>query len=755
MIIKKRSGELQEFDPSKILSRLRKQSIGLQVQFDRIAIEVQQLLYSGISTKEIDFNAAKIAASYITTHPDYSILASRLMSTRLEKELNQPYIERCGKYLHPSIIKKIDEWKVTAGLIPSLDYFGINSMMSIYAIRNDSQPIELPSEVYFRVALFLSNTKEDFENLYQQLIDKKISLASPILINAGRTTGGLISCSLNTLKEDSREGIIATLDDISAGSKNAAGIGLWIGNLRSSRTLYGGRAKAGGVIKFAKILNGWMNFFQQSENKRGAAALYTDIWHLDLFDFINLRSKNGSDDTTAKDLFTAISVPDLFWKRLEKDETWSLFCPHQVKEKFKFNLYDYHGEEFENKYLKVEQSDIFRLTYSTKDVMLKISKAQVERGTPYIFNRDTANKNYNLSHLGVLKGLNLCIEFTGYHDSEQSAQCDLGAIPLHNHTKDKEVDWDSLKHSVQLLTKVLNTVIDKNEWSYPSARIGGINQRNIGIGIVGLADLALELDLPFTSAEMKKVNRNIQEYIYFHAIKASNELAKKSKNIPKTILDSPLIQKGQLCFNWDIKTFISKSLWRELVEDVKQYGVMNSLFCCNMPTASTSTLLGCTESFEPLSNLVLSRNTISGEFIVINRYLVNDLLAIGMWNEDVLNQIIKDESVKNLNLPLSQEASKHFKDKYQTIWEISQKELIDMASDRQLFVDQSQSMNLYWNEGDLSKIVSSLVYGWKKGLKTGVYYTRVKPALSPDKNLAFKMLKDKPKTNIECINCSV
>ena len=765
MEIKKRNGELQEFDPSKILNRIKKQCEGLTVDFTQIVIEVQQLLYNGITTEQIDIESARIAGSYSTVHPDYSILAARLYVSRLHKELlKTDYFDRCSFMLDDNIEKKANLWKVTPNydVDYNFDYFGVSAVLTIYSIKDGNlKPIELPSEVWFRVCLNLAESKEEFELFYNELSAKLSSGASPILINSGLKKGGMISCSLNTLNDDSTEGIHFTLGEIAKMSRDSAGIGLWTGNLRSMNTLYANRGKAGGIVKFAKILQEWIRFFKQNENKKGAIAIYTDIWHMDLYEFLELRSKNGADESTAKDIFTALSVPDLFYKRVIAKEKWSLFCPHQVKQKFGFNLYDFVGDEFESKYKEVEASNISRITYPAMDVIMKCVKHMVERGTPYLFNRDNANKNYNLSNLGVLKGLNLCIEFMGYHDSDTSAQCDLGAIPVHKHVKNRKVDYESIAKSVQILTRLLNRVIDKNRWSSPTALKGGLEQRNIGIGIAGLADLAAILDLPFTSSEFKQINKNIAEVIYFNAIQASRDYYKYYLTVDvgfeeKIVNQTPLVKEGKLHFDLETtETFIPKQEWQSLLSEVKK-GVSNSLLVCYMPTASTSILLGCNEAFEPFQDLLFSRVTILGEFTIFNKYLVQDLIRYNVWNDKIRLEIISNESIQNINFGLPLEIEKRLKEKYLTIWELKQKDLIDMAADRQLFTDQSQSMNLYWKEGDANKIINALIYGWSKGLKTGVYYTRVKPQTSSDKKLAFKTIKEvvKKNDNFECFGCS-
>ena len=765
MKIVKRNGQKVDFNPNKILTRLKTQAKGLKVDFTQVAIDTQQSLYDGITTREIDEQAAAIAASFTTIHPDHNTLAARILSSSMRKNLaDTPYADRVTDHLQPGIPDKVAE--LLDGSLPpvELDYPGILGNNVSYSPKNkDGEPLETPSESLMRIAVTLGQSKEEVEEYYTAMTLGGASMASPVRRNAGKNTGALISCSLNHLKDDSRQGIHSTMGDIAAGSKDGAGIGLYVGNLRSSETLYANEGRAGGVVKLAKFTNEWMRFFRQSETRRGQAALYTDIWHRDVEVFLDLKNKAGSDETTTKDLFIALSVPSLFYQRVSGFKTWSLFCPHDVFKKYGKRLADVHGEEFNTFYQECEASDLPRKEIPAKDLMTKVLKIQAERGLPYIFNRDHANTRYNLSHLGTLKGLNLCIEFTGYHDAEQAAQCGLASVALHycvDRTR-KTFDYVKLMRTVTTLTKMLNRIIDINKWSYPAAEKGGTEQRNIGIGMAGLADTAALLDLAYDSDEFAAINRNIQEVMYYAAVNASADLAKETpERITDTIKNSPLVQQGQLTFDLTTTdTFIPKSDWLKLIEKVKAQGVINCLFCCNMPTASTSIVLGCNEAFYPFIGLMYSRTTVSSTYSICNPYMVKDLEEMGMWNNEVRDSIARNNSVQQLPLPgVDPDRVAHFKQKFKTVYEISTKKFIDMAADRQIFCDQSQSMNLHWKKGDITKMLKALLYGDKKGLTTGVYYTKIPPAASPDQALGIKTTvapSTKPQdSDIECMNCS-
>lgn len=915
MFVKKRSGELQEFDPTKILQRIQTQAQGLKVDSTHVYLQINNVLYDGVSTTEIDMEAARLSATFTSTHPDYSKLASNLVVSRLHKELStggDNWLTRIPQATANAFTEKTKKWGKTLddllygyGYDYYYDYFGIQTFIKAYGLKNNKVLVELPCEMYARVAVLVSDTYDEYREVYDALLQKKISVATPILLNASTERNTLISCSLNTLKSDSKDGIFDTLRDVGTMSSDAAGIGLWNGNQRSKNTQYRQKGKAGGHVKFAKMLNENLQFFCQSENRRGAAALYNDLWHRDIIDHLNIRKQTTKETKAARDLFPAVCIPDLFYKRLLQDEnqTWSLFCPHESLKYLDKPLYETWGEEFEKRYIALEQSDCSRDTISCKELMTEIVSSAAETGTPYIFNRDTVNRTYNQSNWGVSKSSNLCvapetqiltkegyitignnenkevevwngiewsstvikktgsnqkllkivfsndsvlhcteyhkfydwknnevranqlyegfslepfqledgsshkihvvsvedinrfddtycvteplrnrvvfnhiltgncIEYQGYSDAENSAQCCLCSIPVHNFvekimtngTERLIFGFTEYQKAVMLAVRVLNKVIDLNEWSTETARKAGMEQRTIGIGYAGLADLALKLDMAFTSKEFAALNEMLAAHMYVYAIEASCQLAEenpeKAKALTK-IQETPLAKGIFHCSDEDLKKHGFH------VEGIRQgilaRGLMNSLLIAPMPTASTSILLSCNEGFEGLSDLIISRETVSGTFTFFNKYLVQDLEEKGFWCKELADEILVKESLSDIDL--SAYATKeytnddiaHLKEKYKTMWEIPMRTYIDLCAARQKYVDQGMSMNLYFKEASLSKIMSAYVYGWKMGLKTGAYYTKVKPAGNADKKLAVTFIEKKVKpanSMFECFNC--
>lgn len=773
MQIIKRNGDSEQYNPNKILNRLKIQSRGLSVDYTQVFLDVQQGVYDNITTLEIDEIAANVSASYVQVHPDYSILASKLIVSRLQKELDGEWETRCESLLDESVIVKKQFWNVLPNYDKDyiFDYFGITTFIKVYGLKIEDKIVELPSEMFFRVALYLADTKKEFEEYYEGLCSQKISLATPILLNAGTKNSSMISCALLSLKNDSLEGIDKTFHNINKLSKDAAGIGLWIGNLRSNQSRVGGRGKAGGVIRFAKMLDEHMKFFNQRGSRPGSAALYLDVWHRQIEDFLELRLPEGDEGLRARDLFLSVVINDLFYKKCQLDEDWYLFDPNDIKNLGLTPLYELLGEEFEKNYNQLihlaNENKISFKKVKAIDILHKITHSQIKTGLPYVFNKENANKGYNQSNWGVCKSSNLCIEYIGFSDKNNEAQCCLGAVVLPKHINKKGVQYDKIIESSGLLCEMLNKVIDKNKWSTKAARETGINQRTIGVGLAGLADVYAILDLPFISEKSKEINKKIMESIHYGAILKSCELANKSE-IKKTnskINGTPLA-KGK--FHWEYYDNVETTLdWDNLREDIKKYGIFNSLLCCLMPTAGTSILLGCNEMFEPFMYNLVIRETLGGEFVIINKYLVKDLEAIGLWTADVRQEIIiNNGSIQNIDFHSMKQSSniliedgriEFLKEKYKTIWEIPQKELINMASDRQPFLDQSQSLNLYITNPSYSKLANALIYGWTKKLKTGSYYIRTESKLNTNKNLAIKIekKKEKPKDSLfECVGCS-
>lgn len=775
MKIVKRNGESTNFSPNKILTRIKQTGKGLKIDADVLAIEVQTYLYDGITTIAIDDQIAKLAAQYCVNHPDYSTLATRIISSKLHKDLGtgvEAWKARLGKLLKPEVFEKQAKWDVHPDYIydETFDFLGISSFVTIYGVKDEhydrirdiktEKLVELPTEMMFRVSLYLSESKEEFEQRYADLIGRCYGGATPVLMNAGTPNSSMISCSVNELMGDSLEGIHESLRSIGKMSKDGAGIGFWAGRLRSEKTRYSNKGKAGGIMRFAKMLDSHLRFFKQNENRRGKGALYLNIWHRDLFRFIELASKEGTDDTTAKELMIALIINDLFYKRLigmaeyqgtdtvdgtlETKRLWSLFCPHDVAEIMGFNLYDYYGEEFEKRYIECEQNkELPRTTIDCDTVIRWICNMQSQSGLPYVLNIDNVNRANNQDNYGVIKMSQLCIEIVQYTDVDLSAQCCLGAMLLMAFVKNGKFDFEALREKTASLNYMLNRVIEKNDWSNEYAKKGGMSQRATAIGVAGLADVFYTLNISFDSPEAKELNKRIFETIYYGAIEGSVKYRKENpqffdEEISKMLAGTGV---GRGHFTWQNYEDAEPTMdWDSLRAEVLKYGVSNSMFCATMPTASSSTLAMQNEMYEPMQDIAVIRKTISGEFPFINKYLVKDIEAKGILYEELLTEIKFKNSVQNVlfeKYTNDTEWIANIRAKYKTIWETSQRTLISLAADRQRFIDQAQSMNLYWADPTLKKLMSALIDGWKLGLKTGVYYTKTKPKIQADKSLGF------------------
>lgn len=767
MKIKKRNGELVEFNPNKILTRLKSTAKGLKVDYTNIAIEVQSVLYDNITTKQIDEEIARISASYSVNHPDYSYLASKITASRLQKELGtgvESWKNRLESILPSEIFIKQAKWEVEPDYSYdfTLDFIGISTFITVYGTKiNKKTLVELPTELMFRVALFLSESKEEFEERYNDLITREYGTATPVFTNAGTSNNTMISCSVNELMDDSLEGIHDTLKSISQMSKSGSGIGLWASNLRSMYTSYSNKGKAGGIQKLAKIVNEHLRFFKQNEDRRGKCALYNNIWHRDIFEFLDLAKKEGSEETTARDLLLAIGVNDLFWKRLIKDQDWSLFCPHEIKKYKNYNLYDFHGAEFEERYLECENDErLNKKVVSSKELMEKIGGLQVSAGIPYIFNIDNTNAVNNQENYGIIKMMQLCIEICQFTDSKTSAQCCLGSIILAKYIKNGKIDYEGIRKASLKLNYTLNRVLDRNEWVNEYAYNGGYFQRATAIGMCGLADLLYQLKVPFESEEAKIINRQIAENIYYGAIEGSIKY-RKENNIPKEVtdlIDQTNVGKGIFVFEKYNESVPLTLDWNELRKEVLEFGVSNSMFIADMPTATSASLASVNEMFEPIQDLAMVRETVAGSFAMLNKHMIKDLEEKGIFSDKLMLEIKSSKSLKEINLEKYTEDLEwinNFRNLYKTVWEISQKKLIELSAIRQRFTDQSQSLNLYWEEPTLSKITNAMIYGWQQGLKTGVYYTKTRTKLEADKKLGIQLETEKPKDSLfDCLGCS-
>jgi ribonucleoside-diphosphate reductase alpha chain len=614
-----------------------------------------------------------------------------------------------------------------------------------------------------RVALWVTNTYEEAVEYYNSLSNQRISKATPIMINAGTRVPQLASCVLHYNNSDSREGLLKTLNDISTYSSDAAGIGLSMSNIRSKESrIKSSGGFAGGLLKYLKIVNESLRFFNQQGRRPGSAAIYLEPWHRDIMDLLEIKKNTGAEELRARDLFTALWIPDNFMRAVKDNEDWYLFCPNEIIKSGIKPLQECFGDEYEKNYQKAVDLGIGRKV-KAQEIWSKIIESQVETGVPYLCAKDSANKKTNHQNIGVIKQSNLCNEIYQYTDEETTAICTLSSIVLKNFIIDGKFDYKLLIEEVRKAVRALNNVIDKNNYSTQKGLKGGLEQRAIAIGTQGLADVFYLMDYIFTSEEAKSLNKNIFEAIYFAAITESNDLCKKGIREPYKFFEGSPMSKGIFQFDmWGLDESDLFLNWEKLKEEVKEYGVCNSLFTAQMPVASSAKITGSFEMTEPAHSALFNRRVVGGEIMIVNKYLINDFEKIGVWCEDLKNEIIMNEgSIQNINFnqyldPEDKNYNKkvkrieHLIPKYKTIWEISQRELIDMAADRAPFIDQSQSMNIYMANPTLSKITSSHFHSWEKGLKTLCYYVRTKAISTGAKHLAVDVSKiQKPKTNVE------
>lgn len=695
MKIIKRDGTKQSFMPNKILSRLKTQSKGLKVKPDKLFQRVVPHIKDGMTATDIDEIIAFQAADLQIEHPDYALLGGRILVSRQTKILE---IED----------KPVDN---------EFDSFAASTFLTKYSMKNDDGiPIEIPSMMHQRVSshLYPKSFKER-RKLLNELYEKKVNFATPILSNSGiEGRNGLISCNLTTLKDDSIEGINETLDKISHGSKEGSGIGLNIDRLRSAKSMVSSfKGYAGGVIRFADMVQSHMRFYKQG-NRSGSCALYLSTWHRDILDFLELRLPIGEELNRARDLFTAVSVDDVFMEALTSESMYYVFCPNDIVKAGLKPLYDVTGDEFKEIYNQAVELGI-GYEIDPKKIWDSIIRSQVESGTPYVFYKDNANKRNMQDNIGVVGQSNLCIEIMQASKPEYTPQCTLASVNLAEHD-----DIKSISKSVGILVRALNQVINNNKWSDEWSKKAGEDQRAIAIGVAGLADFFAKKKISFESEEAKEWTEKIFEAMYKSALKESMSLAvEEGENYPAW--EGSKYSRGE--------TYIEG--WSP-VEKGEPIPMRNSLLLGLMPTASSAILLGAFECFEPVTSNVFTRMVGDGEFIVVNKYLVNELSELDLWTEDIRNKVISNEgSIQDIP-----EIPADIRYRYKTVWEIPQKALLDLSIIRNKYVDQSQSLNVYHVDAKYSKISSALVYAWKKGLKTGAYYTRTKSKLGSNKKLS-------------------
>jgi ribonucleoside-diphosphate reductase alpha subunit len=740
----KRTGKKEKVDPVKIKERLQTLMNNLNEKFinlDLVVAKVVQGIYDGVTTEILDNLSAETCAYMNIVHPDYSKLAARIVISNLHKETKDDFYEVCenlhnykdklgrpAPLINDRLLQVVNDnrqkiqntIKYERDFI--FDYFGFKTLEKSYLLRIDNVVFERPQHMFMRVSLGIHYEDVDAAiETYDLMSNFWFIHASPTLFNSGTVKPQMSSCFLLQMKDDSIEGIYDTLKLTAQISKSAGGIGFSIHNIRAKDSyVRGTNGVSNGIIPMLRVFNATARYVDQGGGKRkGAFAVYLEPWHADIFDFLNLKKNHGKEEQRARDLFYALWVPDIFMRRVESNENWTLMCPNECP-----GLSDVYGEEFERLYTHYEQTGKGRKEIKAQQLWSAIIESQTETGTPYMLYKDHANRKSNQKNLGTIKCSNLCTEIMEYTSPEEVAVCNLASISLPKFVRsDKTFDYEALEKVTRVITRNLNKVIDLNYYPVEEARYSNFKHRPIGIGVQGFADAFLKMRICFESDESMETNEKIFETIYYSAVSESLELAKKFG--PYESFKGSPVSQGLLQFDmWD-KTPSDRYDWNTLKEEIKKYGVRNSLLIAPMPTASTSQILGNNESFEPYTSNIYIRRVLSGEFVMINSHLVKDLISIDLWNSSVKTQIIAN----NGSIQKIKEIPDNLKKLYKTVWEISQKKIIDLAVGRAPFIDQSQSLNIHLADPSFSKITSMHFYAWKVGLKTGMYYLRSRPAV--------------------------
>ena len=782
MYVLKRDGRKETIKFDKITARIQKLCYGFSdlVSPTSVAMKVIEGIYEGVTTSELDNLAAEVSASMTTRHPDYALLASRISVSNLHKDTKKSFSETMNdlyEYINPKTGKKApmiadDVIKIirkNAELLDSTiiydrdfsyDYFGFKTLERSYLLRINGKITERPQHMLMRVAIGIH--KEDIDaaiNTYELMSQKYFTHATPTLFNAGTPKPQMSSCFLLTMKEDSIDGIYDTLKQCAKISQSAGGIGLSIHDIRATGSyIRGTNGVSNGIVPMLRVFNDTARYVDQGGGKRkGSFAIYLEPWHADIFDFLDLRKNHGKEEMRARDLFFALWTPDLFMKRVKENGDWTLMCPNECP-----GLADSHGKAFEKLYLKYEKQGKGRKTIRARELWEKIVESQVETGTPYMLYKDSCNEKSNQKNLGTIRSSNLCTEILEYTAPDEVAVCNLASIALPRFINEETntFDHEKLYSITKVITRNLNKVIDRNYYPVAEARNSNMRHRPVGLGVQGLADTFIKLRLPFDSPEAKKLNEEIFETIYFASLTSSCEVAKE-EGVYESYEGSPISQ-GIFQYNmWNAKDedLSGRWAWDELRSMIKEHGVRNSLLLAPMPTASTSQILGNNECFEPYTSNIYTRRVLSGEFVVVNKHLLLDLVKLGLWNDEMKNEIIKaNGSVQNIkSIP------DNIKAIYKTVWEIKMKDIIDMSADRGKFIDQSQSLNLFIDQPNMGKITSMHFYAWEKGLKTGMYYLRTKAATQAIQFTVQKQAKSqlepvvtvKDISNEEAMACSI
>lgn len=784
MEVIKRDGRRERIELDKITNRIsslwrKKPQLNQLVDPVKVAIKVVEGLYDGVTTIDLDILAAETAATMATIHPDYAKLAARIAVSNLHKEtkpLFSDVICDLYEYINPKTDcraplvsdelynlvvankERINGW-IDYNKDYDYDYFGFKTLEKSYLLKLNGRVAERPQHMLMRVALGIHSA--DFESAkrtYDLMSDKYFTHATPTLFNSGTPNPQMSSCFLLDINDDSITGIYKTLADCAKISQYAGGIGLATHKIRATGSYIAGtNGTSNGIVPMLRVYNNTARYVDQAGRRKGSFAMYLEPWHADIFEFLDLKKNTGSEEHRARDLFYALWIPDLFMKRVKENGTWALMCPNECR-----GLYEVYGNQFEDLYLKYEQDDSkVRKVVKVQDLWLKIIHSQIETGTPYMLYKDACNTKSNQQNLGTIKSSNLCAEICEYTDKHEIAVCNLASICLPKFVKDGMFDHDLLYVIVKQAVYNLNRVIDRNFYPLPQTRRSNTRHRPVGLGMQGLADVFALMRFPFASESAKRLNREIAETMYFAALSASHDLVLKEgpDGVPvgpyETFDGSPL-SMGMFQFDlWDGQPQLSGRWdWEGLRGQVMRDGVRNSLLVALMPTASTAQIMGNNDAFEPFTSNLYTRRVLSGEFIVVNKYLLNDLTELGLWSADMKEQLMHDNgSVQNLDIP------DELKEIYKTVWEVSMKDVIDMAADRGRFVDQSQSMNLFLESPQIHRVSKMHMYAWSKGLKTGMYYLRTKSAMNAVKvtvapSVSKKIRRSRPDCDDTCLTCS-
>jgi len=746
MRVTKRDGKLEDIAFDKILTRIKKlgQEASIQINYSSLAMKVIDQLYDKIETTKIDELAAEQCAALSTQHPDYGTLASRIVISNHQKNTEPLFSDIVSalyefKNVHgehkPLVSELLYEFtiqyskEINEMIVHErdylIDYFGFKTLERAYLFKIGNKIVERIQHMWMRVSIGIHgdldnpNSLDLIKETYNLMSQKFFTHATPTLFNAGTPRPQLSSCYLIAMEEDSIEGIYNTLKDCAQISKYSGGIGLHIHNVRAKDShIQGTNGKTDGLVPMLRVFNSTARYVNQSGKRNGSFAIYLEPWHPDVEDFLEMKKNHGDEELKARDLFYALWIPDLFMERVKSNSKWSLFCPHECP-----GLADVYGDEFVSLYEKYETNKKYRKVVNARDLWFKILDAQMETGTPYILYKDAVNKKSNQQNLGTIKSSNLCCEITEFSDDKETAVCNLAsiALPTFVDIKTKIFDYDKLHEITKVVTNNLNRVIDINFYPTEKTKTSNFKHRPIGIGVQGLADTFVLMDIPFHSEEAKNVNKLIFETIYHASLEKSNEIA-ISQGSYSSFEDSPA-SKGILQYDmWSKEPTKERYNWDTLKQSIMIHGLRNSLLVAPMPTASTSQILGFNECFEPFTSNLYSRRTLAGEFVVINKYLMNELIQLGFWNEQIKNNIIANKgSVQQLTI-----LPEHIRNKYKIVWEIPMKHVIDMSADRGAFICQSQSLNLWVEDPTYNTLTSMHFYSWKQGLKTGIYYLRRK-----------------------------